>query len=60
MSVGFKLLLSKKSAEQAAVLNENKVMDKKKKFKLLNEKTICWMHMQLLHKQLAIGYKTEI
>ena len=30
MSVGFKLLLSKKSAEQAAVLNENKVMDKKK------------------------------
>ena len=30
MSVGFKLLLSKKSAEQAAVLNKNKVMDKKK------------------------------
>lgn len=38
MYVGFKLLLSKKSAEQAAVLNENKVMDKKKKIQIIKWK----------------------
>ena len=51
MSVGFKLLLSKKSAEQAAVIEKVKLWTRKKS-KLLNEKTNCSMHMQLLHKQL--------